>query len=88
MRPSGAHEERSRERDLRLEPVGLHHVAAGEQVVELVGAAELDVRLDGDRVVGLHEGIEELRHRDRGLGREALLEVVALEQPRDRDRRV
>ena len=32
--------------DLRLEPVGLHDVAAGEQVVELVGAAELDVGLD------------------------------------------
>ncbi len=46
LAPVGAHEERRRERDLRLEPVGLHHVAAGEQVVELIGAAELDVRLD------------------------------------------
>ena len=41
------------------------YVAAGEQVVELVGAAQLDVGLDRDRVVGLHERVEELRDRDR-----------------------
>ena len=51
--------------DLRLEAVGLHDLAPGEQVVELVGAAELDVRLDRDRVVGLHERVEKLRDRDR-----------------------
>ena len=36
-----------------------------EQVVELVGAAELDVGLDRDRVVGLHQRVEQLRDRDR-----------------------
>ena len=72
-----------RENDLRLEPVRLHHVAAGQQVVELVGAAELDVRLDGDRVVRLHERVEQLRDGDRLLRREPLREVVALENPRD-----
>ena len=58
-------EDRRRQRDLRLEPVGLHHLAAGEQVVELVGAAELDVGLDRDRVVGLHQRVEQLGDRDR-----------------------
>ncbi len=63
-----------------------HDVAAREQVVELVRSAELDVGLDRDRVVGLHERVEELRDRDRLARAEALLEVVALEHPRDRDR--
>ena len=58
-------QERRRQHDLRLEAVVLHHLAAGEQVVELVGAAELDVGLDRDRVVRLHQRVEELRDRDR-----------------------
>ena len=61
----------------------LHHLAAGEQVVELVGAAELDVGLDGDRVVGLHQRIEQLGDRDRLPRGHPLREVVALENPRD-----
>ena len=71
------------ERDLRLLPVGLLHLAAHEEVVELVGAAELDVGLDRHRVVPLHDRVQELRDRDRRLLREALGEVVALEQPGD-----
>ena len=78
-------QQRRREHDLRLEPVRLHHLAAGEQVVELVGAAELDVGLDRHRVVRLHERIEELRDRDRLAGAVPLVEVVALEHPRDGD---
>ena len=58
-------------------------VAAREQVVELVGAAELDVGLDRDRVVGLHQRVEELGDRDRPPRGEALREVVALEDLRD-----
>ena len=58
-------QERGRQHDLRLEAVLRHHLAAGEQVVELVGAAELDVGLDRHRVVGLHQRIEQLRDRDR-----------------------
>ncbi len=76
-------EERRREHDLRLEAVGLHHLAPGEQVVELVGAAELDVGLHGDGVVRLHERVEELRDRDRLPARVAPGEVVALEHLRD-----
>ena len=78
-------QKRSRQHDLRLEPVRLHHLAAGEQVVELVGAAELDVGLDRHRVVRLHERIEQLRDRDRLAGAVALVEVVALEHAGDGD---
>jgi hypothetical protein len=65
------------------EAVGPHHLPAGEQVEELVVPAELDVGLDGDRVVGLHEWIEQLRDRDRLLRRIPLCEVISLQQPRD-----
>ena len=62
----------------------LHHVPPHEQVVELVGAADLDVGLDRDGVVALGERVEELRDRDRVALRETLGEIVALEQPGDR----
>ena len=84
--PSHADEERRRQHHLRLEPVVRHHLAPGQQVVELVGPAELDVGLDRDRVVRLHQRIEELRDGDRLARLHPLLEVVALEDPRDRDR--
>ena len=80
LRPVPREQERRREHDLRLEAVRLHHRAPGEQVVELVGAAELDVRLDRDRVVRLHERVEQLGDRDRVPGGDPLREVVALEQ--------
>ena len=84
--PSQESEERCREHDLRLEAVRLHHRTAGEQVVELVGATELDVSLDRHRVVRLHERVEELGDRDRLAGRDALREVVSLEKLRDGQR--
>src|SRR5205814_4196220 len=70
----------------RFETVRLHHVAARQQVEELVLPAELDVSFDRDRIVRLHEGIQQLRYRDRSLLCEPLREVVALEQARDRRR--
>ena len=54
-----------------------------EQVEELVGAAELDVALERDRVVGLEQRVEELVLVDGPLLVEALREVVALEHARD-----
>ena len=63
-----------------------HHVPPGEQVVELVGATDLDVGPDRDRVVGLHQRVEELGERDRLVRREPLREVVALEQLGDGER--
>src|SRR5204862_2449977 len=58
----------------------------GEEVVELVGPADLDVRFDRDRVVRLHERIEELGDGDRLVLAEAFREVVSFEYSRDRDR--
>ena len=68
---------------LRLHADLLHQLAAGEQVEELVGAAELDIGLDRHRVVRLRHGIEELVQRDGLLRRVALGEVVALEDAGD-----
>jgi hypothetical protein len=68
--------------DLRLLAVARHQVAADEEVEELVGAAELDVVLQRDRVVGLEQRVEELVHVDRPLLLEALGEIVALQHAR------
>ena len=76
-------EQRRRHHDLRLEAVGRHDVAADVEVEELIGAAELDVGLEEDRVVGLRERIEKLVERDRLAALVALLEVAALEHLRD-----
>ncbi len=82
-RPVDAGEDRHRQRDLLVDPVGALHVAPEQEVELLIGAAELDVGAHGDRVVGLHERIEQLEDRDRLARRVALGEVVALEQLRD-----
>ena len=79
-------QERRGEDHLRLEAVRLHDRPPGEQVVELVRATELHVRLDRDRVVRLHERIQELGDGDRLTRAEPLGEVVALEDLRDRRR--
>ena len=57
------------------------HVAGEQQVELLVGAAELDVGLDRDRVVALQHRVEELERRDRLARRHPVGEVVALEDP-------
>jgi len=57
-------------------------VAAHQQVELLVGAAQLDVALQGHRVVALHQRVEELVHADRLAGLEALGKVVALHHAR------
>ncbi len=62
----------------------LHHLTTGQEVVELVGAPELDIGLDRHRVVALHERVQELAHRDRLSGRITLREVVTLEDARNR----
>ena len=60
--------------------VAPHQLAADEEVEELVGAAELDVGLEGDGVVPLAERVEELVDGDRLARLVALGEVVALEE--------
>ena len=56
--------------------------AADEQVELLVGAAELEIGLQGHRVVALHQRIEEFVDADRRARLESLGEVVALHHPR------
>src|SRR5262245_13605453 len=80
----GAHQELVRDHRLRREPVVMHNFSAHQQVVELVGATYLDVRLDSNGVVPLREGVEQLRDRNRLAGVEPLRKVVAFEEPRDR----
>jgi hypothetical protein len=62
----------------RLAGVALE-VAAHEEIEFLIGAAELDVALEHDGVVALHDGVEEFVDADGLLGLEALVEVFALE---------
>jgi hypothetical protein len=50
-----------------------------QQVEFLVGTAEFDVRFQGDRVVALHQRIQEFVDRDRLLRRIALGEIIAFE---------
>ena len=61
-----------------------HQVAADEEVEELVGAPELDVALEGDRVVPLEQRVEELVLVDGAPSSKRAREVVALEHARDR----
>ena len=73
-------QDRHRQHALLGLSVGALDVAREQQVEGLVGAAELDVGAHRDRVVALHERVEQLEDRDRLRGGEALGEVVALEQ--------
>ena len=79
----GAGQQRHGEDHLLGLTVGSLDVATQQQVELLIGPAELDIRLDRDGVVSLHDRIEQLEHRDRLARGEALGEVVALEQLRD-----
>jgi hypothetical protein len=59
-------------------------VPAHQQVELLVGAAELEVTLQRDRVVALHQRVQELVHADGRAGLVALVEVIALHHARHR----
>ncbi|MEJ2482536.1 MAG: hypothetical protein P8049_05315, partial [Gemmatimonadota bacterium] len=77
----GAPEKREQDADLRLLARPFLKRASEQQVELLIGAAELDVGLEGDGVVGLHHRVEELDQGDRPVRRESLGEVVPLEHP-------
>ena len=79
----GPFEDRQRQADLRRLAGRLLERAAHEEVERLVRAAELDVGLEVDRVLALGERVEELVERDRLAAAVAVLEVVALQHPRD-----
>jgi hypothetical protein len=78
-----AFEDGRHEDDLgRLAGVALE-VAAAHEVELLVGAAELDVAFEGDGVVALGHGVEQLVDGDGLLLLETLVEVFALQHLRD-----
>src|SRR5450830_1021602 len=79
-----ADEERERHDDLRLLPRLPHEVAPDEEVEELVRATQLDVGCQRDGVVALAERVEQLVYGNGLSLAEALREVVALEEARDR----
>jgi len=76
-------QQRHGEDALRRLAVVLLQLAPHQEVEFLVGAAELHVGLQRDRVVPLHQRIEELVDRDREIAPVALAEVVPLQHPRD-----
>ena len=63
----GPLQQRQGQTDLGLHAELLHEFSAGEQVEELVGAAELDIGGDHHRVVRLHDRIQELVKSDRPM---------------------
>ena len=62
--------------------VGALDVAPEQQVELLVGAPQLDVRVDRHRVIALQQRVQQLEHRDRLARLPAFGEVLALEQLR------
>ncbi len=69
--------------DLRRQVERGHDVAAHVQVEELIGPAQLDVRLEEHRVVGLHQRVQELVQRNRLARVVPLAEVAPFEHLRD-----
>ena len=59
-------------------------LASDQQIEFLIGAAELDIGLERNRVVTLRERVKKFVDRDRLLGGVARGEVLALEHARDR----
>ena len=75
-------QDRRRQHDLRLLAEAALHVAADQQVEVLVRAAQFDVGAQRDRIVRLHQRVEELVHVNRHAVPKALREIVALQQAR------
>ena len=80
----GARQQRRGQNDLLGLPVGALDVAPHQQVELLIGAAQLDIGLDRNRVVALQQRVHQLEHRDRRAGGEPLGEVVTLDDVRHR----
>ena len=76
-------EDRRGQHHLPAQAVARHEIAPEEQIEQLIGSPELDVALEGDRVVGLQERVEELVDVDGPVLGVAQGEVVSLEHARD-----
>ncbi len=75
----GPHEERHGHGDLWQLSVTLLQDATHHEIPELVGTAELDVRLDCDRIHSLEQRVEELHQRDRLPPREPVGKITPLQ---------
>ncbi|MDF2640998.1 MAG: peptidase [Pseudomonas sp.] len=67
---------------LRLLPIRTLQFAPHQQVEFLIGAAKLYVRLERNRVVTLHQRVQEFVDGDRLIALITLVEVIALKHPR------
>ena len=72
-------DERRGQHHLRGLAIGALQLATDKKIKFLVGAAQLDVGLEGDRVVSLCQRIKQLVHRDGLLFLEALMKIFALQ---------
>ena len=79
-----SHQKRHRENALGFLIVLALQFAADQEVKALVGAAQFDIGFKSNGVISLHQGVNELMHRDRELLREALCEIVAFQKTRQR----
>ena len=55
-------------------------LASDQHVELLVGASDLDIGFEGDRIVALDQRIQQLMQKSGLLVREALFKIVAFEQ--------
>ena len=78
-----AFDDRRHQDDLGLLAVAALQLASGNEVEFLVGAAQLNVGFEGDRVVALRQRVEQLVQGDGLFFLETLVELVALEHLRD-----
>ena len=76
----GADKQRHGQHGLGLLAVELLHVAAHEEVEDLVLAAHLDIRLYGHGVVALQQGVQYFQQAYRGLGLHAGAEILPLQE--------
>lgn len=71
------------EDDLGFLAVFFLELTPDEEIEELVGTAEFDVSVDGDRIVALEQGVEEFVYADGASGRVTFFEIVAFEHTGD-----
>ena len=84
----GSHQDGHHETLLRRLPHHPLELAAYEQVKHLVRTAEFHVRFDDDRIVGLHQRVQEFRDSDRLVFRKSPGEVIPFQELGHRKRLV
>ena len=75
-----AHQQGHREDALRFLAILALQFAAHKQIEALVGTAEFQIGMKSDRVVALHQGVDQFVHGNRKLFGKTLGKVIAFEQ--------